>query len=81
MRKKTFMAAIIILAFLISLVAGMQAVEVTNAKFFPGDALIINSPYPVVYTGTSVPLDVVASVANPTPAVVYIIYSLERTQT
>ena len=37
MSKKTFMAAIIIIAFLISLVAGMQAVEVATANPWMGE--------------------------------------------
>lgn len=63
---------------MVSLV-GMQAVKVVEANFFPGDALILYSPHPkVVYTSTSVLFEVVANVANPTPEVVSIVYSLDE---
>ncbi len=79
MHKKTIIAKFIISVFVISAFAGLQTLEVAKANFFPGDALILHSPYPkVIYTSTSVPLDVVANVANPTPEVVYIIYSLDE---
>ena len=77
--KKTFIAATIISLFLISIVAGMQTVEVAEANFFPGDALIIDSPiFKMVYTNTSVLLNIVANVANPTPEVVSITYCLDE---
>ncbi len=76
--NKALLAALIICGLLLSLVVGLQAVEEAKANFFPGDALILHSPHPkVVYTNTSVPFEVVANVANPTPEVKYIIYSLD----
>jgi hypothetical protein len=66
------------LVIFVSLVPGMQFVEVANANFFPGDALIISSPISnMVYSNTSLPLKIVASVANPTPEVVSITYCLD----
>ena len=77
--KKTALAAKLILTFLMSLLAGMQTYEVANANFFPGEAILISSPTSaVVYTNTSVPLNIVASVANPTPKIVSITYRLDE---
>jgi hypothetical protein len=66
------------LVIFVSLVAVMSAVEVANANFFLGDALIISSPISgMVYSNTSISLKIVASVANPTPEVVSITYCLD----
>jgi len=65
--------------FCVSLMVGAPAVLVAYANFFPGDALIIYSPLSsVVYTNTSIPLSIVASVADPTPEVVSITYSIDE---
>jgi hypothetical protein len=59
MRKKTFMEAIIILAFLFSLVAGTQVVEVAMANPFPTYPIIsIESPKNKTYTANSLLLNV-----------------------
>ena len=79
MKTKIALKAIAIAVFLVFAVAGLQVVQVANANFFPGDALIIDSPiFKMVYTNTSVPLDVYANVANPTPEVVSITYCLDE---
>lgn len=66
------------MVLLASIAAGMRA-EVVNANFFPGDALLIYSPiHRWVYSNTSVPLKIVANVANPTPEVVSITYCLDE---
>ena len=79
MQGKTVISAIFVTALIASVFAGLQDVEVANANFFPGNALIIDSPvYKMVYTNTSVPLDVYANVANPTPEVVSITYCLDE---
>jgi hypothetical protein len=73
------LALALILAFSFSLVVGVQIIHVANANFFPGDAFFISSPTSTkVYTNTSIPLNIVASVANPTPEVVSITYSLDN---
>jgi hypothetical protein len=65
--------------FALLLVVGIQFVDVAMANFFPGDALIIYSPISrKVYTNTSVQLNIVADVANPTPEVVSITYRLDN---
>lgn len=77
--RKTALTLKLILAISVLLVAGIQTVEVANANFFPGDALIIYSPVSkMVYTNTSIPLNIVASVADPTPEVVNITYCLDE---
>ncbi|MFB3889269.1 MAG: hypothetical protein ACE14S_07235 [Candidatus Bathyarchaeia archaeon] len=63
---------------LIALVLTVQIVEVAEANFFPGPALVVNSPISgTVYTNTSIPLNVIAMVANPTPEIVSIMYCLD----
>jgi len=76
--KRASLALAVILLLFALIVAGIQ-VDVANANFFPGDALAIYSPTSSrVYTSTIVPLNIVASVANPTPEVVSITYSLDE---
>jgi len=77
--KKTVTTKTLTLALLTSLMAGAAILEVANANFFPGDALIIYSPTSaMVYTNNSIPLNIVASIANPTPEIVSITYSLDQ---
>jgi len=77
--KKAALALLLITALSASLMAGVDTIEVAYANFFPGDALIISSPLSdVVYTNTSIPLNVVANVANPTPEIMSITYSLDE---
>jgi hypothetical protein len=79
MVKKAVMAIIVITVFLFSLVDGLHVVEVAKANFFPGPALGIESPSPrVVYTNNSIPLRIVAHVANPTPEIISITSSLDE---
>jgi hypothetical protein len=79
MNRKIVSATITLTVLLCSLAAGMYGIEVAEANFFPGDALRIYSPtYLTVYTNTSVPFHVAASVANPTPEVKCIIYGLDE---
>jgi len=76
--KRTSLALTVIALLSASILAGMQT-EVASANFFPGDALLIYSPTSTrVYTNTSVPLSIAASVANPTPEVVSIAYCLDE---
>jgi len=77
--KKTVITKTLTLALLTSLMAGAAILEVANANFFPGDALIIYSPTSaMVYTNNSIPLNIVASIANPTPEIVSITYRLDQ---
>jgi hypothetical protein len=74
---KKLLATTILTAILV-LVIGVQVVEV-EANFFPGDVLIIYSPISrKVYTNTSVLLNILADVANPTPEIVSITYRLDN---
>jgi len=56
MSKKTFLAAVIILAFLISIVVGMQVVEVAWANFTIPKQIV--SPASTTYRVNYVPLNV-----------------------
>lgn len=79
MIRKAILTAIVIFALLGSLFVGMHTIDLAKANFFPGDILIIYSPsYKMVYTNTSVLFYVAAIVANPTPEVVSITYSLDE---
>jgi len=72
-------AIFLVAVFCASLMVGASNVLVAYANFFPGDALIIYSPLSsVVYTNTSIPLSIVANVADPTPKVVSITYSIDE---
>ena len=74
--KKTAFVLTAIFALLALITTGIQ-LEMANANFFPGDALIIYTPVSKwVYSNTSIPLTIVASVENPTPEVVNITYCL-----
>ena len=44
MKRKIALTAITISALIVTLITGMMAIEVVKANFFPGDALIIDSP-------------------------------------
>jgi hypothetical protein len=78
MKKKT-PALTFILLICISLASCIQMNKVAKANFFPGDALMIFPPIPgKVYDNTSVPLQIVATIANPTPEIVNITYRLDE---
>jgi hypothetical protein len=69
----------LILVFSVSLIVSVCTIQVATANFFPGNALLISSPTSgMVYTNTSIPLILVANVANPTPEIVSIAYSLDE---
>lgn len=77
--KKTALALAFIVALLASLMVGMQAVEVAEANFFIGPYITTQSPVSwKVYTNTSVPLDVEASVRYDSPEIVRFLYCLDR---
>jgi len=70
---------VLIFALIASLIVGLQAVEVAEANFFVEP--YVTPHYPVswtVYTNTSVPLDVEASVSWESPEIVRFLYSLDR---
>ncbi|MBN1245991.1 hypothetical protein JXA31_10405 [Candidatus Bathyarchaeota archaeon] len=76
--KRAALSLTLILSISVSLMAGIQTIEVAKANFFPGDALIISSPISkIVYANTSIPLNTVANIANPTPEIVSITYCLD----
>ena len=77
--KRTALALTMIFAISFSLMAGIQTIEVADANFFPGNALIIYSPNSsIVYTKTSISLNIMANVANPTPEILSITYCLDN---
>jgi hypothetical protein len=77
--RKAFPAAVLILALLFTVVAGTQIVEVTEANFFIGPSVWIDSPSSgVVYTNTSVPLHVAAIVQADSPEIVRFLYCVDE---
>ena len=77
--KKTALALAIILAMLASIMVGVQTLEVAEANFFVGPYITIQSPVSwKVYTNTSVPLDVEASVSYDSREIVRFLYCLDR---
>jgi hypothetical protein len=77
--KKTALAAAFILAMLASLMAGMQTDEVAKANFFIGPAVWIESPCDwLVYTNTSIPLNVAARVNEDSPEIVRFLYCVDE---
>ena len=78
--KKTVLALILILAMsLASLAAGVQTYKVAKANFFVGPAVWIQSPCNwLVYTNTSVPLNVAGRVHKDAPEIVRFLYSVDE---
>jgi hypothetical protein len=75
--NKTALTSIIIFAF-ITFVAGMQTLEVAKANFLPAPAILIYSPYPIIYTNTSVPLNVVVNILSNSPEIVCVLYCVDE---
>jgi hypothetical protein len=77
--KRALMTLILVLALVASLSAGMRSDEVVKANFFVGPAVWIQSPCNwLVYTNTSVPLNVVARVHEDAPEIVRFLYSVDE---
>ena len=77
--KRTTLALTLILALSASIMVGVQTLEVAEANFFVGPYITIQSPVSwKVYTNTSVPLDVEASVSYDSPEIVRFLYCLDR---
>jgi hypothetical protein len=75
--KRTALALIIILALSISIMAGMQTLEVAKANFLPAPAIIIYSPAPIISTNTSIPLNIGVNILENSPEIVRILYSVD----
>jgi hypothetical protein len=75
--KRIALALIIILALSISIIAGMQALDVAKANFLPAPAIIIYSPAPIISTNTSIPLNVGVNILKNSPKIVRILYSID----
>jgi hypothetical protein len=77
-RMKKALALAMMLVISVSVVAVIQTIDVASANFFPGDALAISSPISgMVYSNTSISVEIVARVADPTPEVVSITCCLD----
>ena len=74
--KRTALALTLILALSVSIMAGMQTLEVAKANFLPAPVVAIYSPFGL-YTNTSVPLSVVVRVLHGSPEIVRVLYSLD----
>jgi hypothetical protein len=51
---------------------------VAKANFLPAPAIIIYSPAPIIYTNTSVPLNVVVNVLSNSPEIVCVLYCVDE---
>jgi hypothetical protein len=76
--KRTALALTLILALSVSIIAGMQTLEVAQANFLPAPAIIIYSPAPIIYTNTSIPLHVVVNVLRDSPEIVCVLYCVDE---
>jgi hypothetical protein len=76
--KRTALALTLVLALSVSIMAGMQTLEVAKANFLPAPAIIIYSPAPIIYTNTSVPLHVVVNVLRDSPQIVCVLYCVDE---
>jgi len=76
--KRKALALTLILALLVSIIAGMQTLEVAKANWLPAPAIIIYSPYPIIYTNTSVPLNVVVNILSNSPEIVCVLYCVDE---
>jgi hypothetical protein len=75
--RKLPLTVIFLSAFLVLLAVGMQSFEVAEANFFVGPILSIQSPSSSrVYTNTTVPLDLLATVRQ--TEIVHFTYSLDN---
>jgi len=75
--KRTTLALTLILALSVTIIAGMQTLEVAKANFLPAPAIIIYAPAPIIYTNTSVTLNVGVNILNTSPEIVRILYSVD----
>jgi hypothetical protein len=74
--KRTALALTLFFALFVSLMAGVQTLEVAKA-FLLAPAVIIYSPAPILYTNASIPLSIVVRVLNGSPEIVCVLYSLD----
>jgi hypothetical protein len=75
--NRTALALTFVMALSVSIIAGMQTLEVARANFLPAPAIIIYSPAPIIYANTSLPLNVGVNVLMDDPEIVYIHYSID----
>jgi hypothetical protein len=75
--KRIALALTLILALSVSIIAGMQTLEVAKANFLPAPAIIIYSPAPIISTNTSILLNVGVNILNNSPEIVRILYSVD----
>jgi hypothetical protein len=75
--KRTVLALALISALSVSIMAGMQTLEVAKANFLPAPAIIIYSPAPIISTNTSIPLNVGVNILKNSPEIVRILYSVD----
>jgi hypothetical protein len=73
--KKTALA--LILALSVSLIAGMQNLQVVRANFLPAPVVTIYSPAPILYTNASIPLSIVVRVLHGSPKIVCVLYCVD----
>lgn len=76
--KRTALALTLVLALSVSIMAGMQTLEVAKANWLPAPAIIIYSPASIIYTNTSIPLHVVVNVLRNSPEIVCVLYCADE---
>ena len=77
--KRKVPTAIIVFAFIVSFVAGIQTLEVAKANYFPPPSIEIFSPIPApgVHSNASVQLNVRVNILPSEPDITFIRYSLD----
>jgi hypothetical protein len=76
--KRPALALTLILALSVTIIASLQTLEVAKANFLPAPAIIIYSPYPTIYTNTSIPLNVAVNILHDSPEIVRILYCVDE---
>jgi len=76
--KRTALALTLILALSVSIIAGMQTLEVAKANWLPAPAIIIYSPASIIYTNTSIPLHVVVNILSNSPEIMCVLYCVDE---
>jgi hypothetical protein len=76
--KRTALALTLVLALSVSIMAGMQTLEVAKANWLPAPAIIIYSPASIIYTNTSIPLHVVVNILSNSPEIVCVLYCVDE---
>jgi hypothetical protein len=75
--RKTALALTLVFALFVSLMVGVQTLEVAKANFLLAPAIIIYSPAPIIYANTSIPLSVAVRVLHGSSEIVCVLYCVD----